>query len=408
VLKKCLKIEGNGYNRFITMATRLETQRRREALRQFLRGAALKGSLAAGEMVPPVRELAVRFELSVPVALEVVKSLAEAGVLTTVPSVGTFVGRPTISHPDLYCLVYIYKTSGQLDAIHIGFEDRISQLGGASLVLNEKKARDFFEKGTHPYVAGVFRTRAAGPESAWEISDVWQVEFGRVTPDKPRTDMVYFDNVDGGAQATRHLLQLGHTRIALLGLHGQRDDPGNFLWSQERQMGWQAAMEAGGTAAENLLFLPLHTSNPDRDSQIESARQTAQVLIARSDITAVVASNSFAARGLFEALQEARIAASDWPAVVTFDDYQVLDGFPVSALRLPWEEIGRVGAELLWQRRQGQISGPPQQRLIPMRLISRLSCRPDWAQSLGLTSSRAVLTPALQSVGHREPELAVL
>ncbi len=386
------------------MATRLETQRRRDALRQFLRGAALQGTLAAGEMVPPVRELATRFEISVPVALEVVKSLAAAGVLTTVPSVGTFVGRPTLSQPDLYLLVF--ETPGEIDAMRAGFEDRISQLGGASFVLDGKSAQDYFAEGAHPNVAGVFRTRSA--HSNWEIPDVRQVEFGGLQAHTPRTDAVNFDNADGGAQATRHLLQLGHTRIAFLGLHGQDDKPGGFIWSQERESGWKSTMEARRQATKDLLFLPPQTTKFDRDSQIESARQSAQALIGHSDITGVVAANSYAARGLFEALKIAQIPVKQWPAVVTFDTYHVLDGFPASSLRLPWEEIGRVGAELLWQRRQGQISGPPQQRLVPMRLISRLSCRPDWARSLGLVSSRAVSASTLQSKDRSELELATV
>jgi len=376
------------------MATRIETQLRREKLRQFLREAALKGTLAAGEMVPPVRELATRFELSVPVALEVVKGLVEEGVLTTVPSVGTFVGRPTISQPDIYLLVNIYEAPGQLDALRVGFEDRVSQLGGASLVLDERAAETYFADGAHPNVAGVFRTRSPQRETTWEISDVRQVEFGHINPKKPHTDMVYFDNKDGGTQATQHLLQLGHSNIAFLGLHAQTGGLGEFVWSQEREQGWQNTMQASGHETENLLFLPSLTSGSNRNEQIETARQTAEALIARSDITGVVAANSFAARGFFEALQNAHIPIENWPAVVTFDSYQVLDGYPATSLRLPWEEIGKVAAELLWQRRQKQISGPPQQRLVSMRLISRLSCRPDWARSLGLVSNQSALITA--------------
>lgn len=387
------------------MATRLETERRRELLRAHLREASLRCSLSPREMVPPVRELATRFELSVPVTLEVVKGLAEEGVLMSVPSVGTFFNRSRVSRSDVYLLVH--EVSGELDAIRVGFEDRISQLGSASLVISAQAAQSYIER-EFQHVAGVFRARSLNPTTQWEApAGIPQVEFGRVDASKPDTDAVYFDNEDGGVRATRHLMQLGHTRIAFLGLHGPRGATETFQWSQERAAGWASALKSGEIPSDDLLFLPPQTSGFDRNNQIDTARQASGALLLRSDVTGVVAANSFAARGLFEALQESKISEKQWPAVVTFDDYHVLDGFPVTALRLPWEEIGRAGAEMLWRRRQGQITGAPQQRLVPMRLIARLSCRPHWAHGLELASQH-ILTNSTGPAVRNEQELILL
>ena len=46
----------------------------------------------------------------------------------------------------------------------------------------------------------------------------------------------------------------------------------------------------------------------------------------------------------------------------------------VSYLRLPWDDVGRAAAQLLWERKTGRLAGQAAQRLVPMQLIPRLTC----------------------------------
>ncbi|RYG55304.1 LacI family transcriptional regulator [bacterium] len=214
-----------------------------------------------------------------------------------------------------------------------------------------------------------------------------RVKYGEVHSAVTAVDGVYFDNVKGGQQAAQHLLALGHHHIAFLGLVGSDsgDESGDFLWSQERENGWRTALDSAGYRTEGLVFRPKITPVPGPVEQIQAARQASENLIREEHVTAVVATNSFAARGLLEALSAAKIPGEKWPAVVCFDTTN-LDGLDkvahLTTLRMPWEDLGRTAADLLWERSHGQSDDSPQQRLVPMRLITRLTSRRNWAQNV--------------------------
>ena len=91
--------------------------------------------------------------------------------------------------------------------------------------------------------------------------------------------------------------------------------------------------------------------------------------------------------GLLDALREAGIPASRWPALLTFDSLSS-EVAVVSCMRQPWDELGREAAQILWERATGRRTGPQGQNLVTMQTIPRLTCRPDWANSVS-TRARA-------------------
>ena len=356
------------------MATRLEVAARREALYQALRRSCGDGTWAPGALLPTVRELGERHGVSANVVFGVIKTLTDEGVLYTVPRVGAFVGKPRPQTVEPFLVVVPYRDAEMGSfwwQAQTGFEDRIAQLGGHSIVLSEEEASDYLERDAAPRLAGIFESQQA--VKSLETGAIARVRFGAPTSDS-RADCIRFDDVAGGAQATRHLRENGHQRIAFLGLH-HLGESGEFIWSAWREQGWR---QAAPVASDQLLFLPPQTSGVGGAQQRTSAQQTAQSLVGCDDITAVVAVNIHAARGMFEAFRAANWDAAKWPAVVCFDEAPGARNSVVSYLRLPWEEIGREAAQVLWERRNGRLSGAPIQRLVPMRMIARLSCRADW------------------------------
>ena len=356
------------------MATRLEVAARREALYQALRRSCADGTWAPGAMLPTVRELGERHGVSANVVFGVIQTLTDQGVLYTVPRVGAFVGKPRSETVEPFLVVVPYRDA-ELGSFwwqaQTGFEDRIAQLGGRSIVLSEEEAGDYLRRDAAPRLAGIFEPQQTAQDL--ETGSIARVRFGAPTPDSD-ADCISFDDVAGGAQATRHLRENGHERIAFLGLH-HPGEIGEFLWSARREQGWREAAPVG---SDQLLFLPAQTSELSSAQQRFSAQQTAQSLVGRDDVTAVVAANVHAAKGMFEAFRAADWDAARWPAVVCFDEAPGARNSVVSYLRLPWEEIGREAAQVLWERRNRRLSGAPIQRLVPMRMIARLSCRADW------------------------------
>jgi DNA-binding LacI/PurR family transcriptional regulator len=110
----------------------------------------------------------------------------------------------------------------------------------------------------------------------------------------------------------------------------------------------------------------------------------------RTGATAVVAANDRVALGLLRALRESSLPEYQWPSIVGFDDDPELAAHLVTSLRLPWDELGRAAADLLWERSRGQLEGAATHRRVPMRLIPRLTCRKDWSA----TGHAALAVPA--------------
>lgn len=385
------------------MATRFDVQARREALHESLKKACQSGDLPPGVMLPSVRELGEQYGVSANVVFGVIQTLTEAGMLYTVPRVGAFVGRPQRDRIEPYVMVVPYHTPHQDNfwvQAQSGFEDRIAQLGGHSIVLMADELQALLVRGDLPPLSGFFESEGAGLSEQLQAMKLPRVHYTDTDESHAADDVVGFDNAGGGAQATHHLRQNGHSVIAYLAVHTP-EDPRQLPWSHQRETGWRRAMRQVGADMQGLTFYPPTASGSPIPGQEKAGYDAAKALVGRTDITAVVVANTHATLGMFEAFREADWPAEHWPAVVCFDASPQVGGSVVSYLRLPWEELGREAAQLLWERRTGRLSGPPVRRPVQMRLVPRLSCRPVWAKASGLAQSQA--TALAGRVGTREP-----
>ena len=101
-------------------------------------------------------------------------------------------------------------------------------------------------------------------------------------------------------------------------------------------------------------------------------------LVRAGEVTAVVAANDASAASLLALLEREEVPEARWPALVGFDADPGAGRHWFTSLRLPWDELGRHAADLLWERAQGALPPNPQHREVAMRLIPRLSSRPQW------------------------------
>lgn len=356
------------------MATRSETGKRKQALVKWLRDAVHSGHLRPGEMAPTARELAERFHLSLRVvSLEIQKLVAE-GLLHTVARRGTFVGSPTHAGEDIYLLAIGYAPEAHWNLLRIGFEERIAQLGGATMVLPLAEAVERRHRGELPPLAGVFDHSEGAPEGqGWGIDrSLPRVCFHLWNEDALHTDVLAFDDQGGGWQAAQTLIGQGHQRVAFLAMHPQPNPARYFLWSEAREIGWRSGLASAGLPVEGLAFHPSRLPGREPEGQIAGAHATARKLLAVPGITAVVAANDCAAIGLCRALEDSGLPGRRWPAIIGFDGRPAAAEFVLTSLRLPWEELGRTAADFLHERKTGSYRGQPRLRQVPMRLIHRV------------------------------------
>lgn len=384
------------------MATRKETSHRRQALHDELRFACRDGSLPPGEPLPSVRDLAGRYSVSHRLVNEALRTLMDEGLLYSVPRQGTFVGSPNQARDALFLLysANAVASNDQLSRLQYGFEEQITRLGGTCLTLNQKIARQTISPENPLNPAGVFFlehpsvtdwllfhnscARAcfvphnSGGASALAEPGVYPVVLEQLG----EMDTVNFDNVGAGTRITQYLVGQGHTNIAFLGLHSSRVATGAFGWSRERCLGWEKGLKKAGIAHRNLIFLPeeMPASPLTINQQIEVGYAVAEKLlgsIRAREISAVVAVNVHAAQGFFQKLHASDLEPSEWPVTTTFGMGDSRFSMMTTML-LPWEQMGKEAADLLWSRSRGAYQGTKRHVLVPMSLVTRLTCRPNW------------------------------
>lgn len=376
------------------MAPRRTTAERRKALADGIRQAGQSGELTPGDLLPTVRELSERYGLSVRTVSQELQKLVDDGVLHTIPRVGTFLAGPVTAATEGYLLLGAvagspYSSAPHINRIRLGFEERVAQLGGASLAMPIDEAADHSRAGDLPDLAGIFdASNSPTPGGEWYANArLPRVRFGPVQRSRKNSpvDTVYFDDADGGRQATQHLQQHGHHDIAFLGLHVTRKTSPLYQWSADREQGWRKAMQRHGDIPDHLLCLP-DEEPASWEDETQVATVAARRLVARGGFTAVVATSDHAVIGLFAALRDADVPPSDWPAVVGFDGLPEASRYVLTSVRLPWEDIGRTAANLIWERKSGRLTGPAERRLVTMTLIPRMTSRKEWTTATGSTS----------------------
>ncbi len=173
------------------------------------------------------------------------------------------------------------------------------------------------------------------------------------------------DNVTGAYLATRHLIDLGHERIALLA------GPRKYKTLTERREGYLRAMDEAGLSVDPaLLVQPLHVS---QHKGYHEAQHLLALLAPRRP-TAIVAISDKTALGAMAALKEANCRVPDDIALVGFDD--VAESAHVSptltTVRLPAQAMGEAAAQILVGLMEG-ADATPAKTVLYTELIVRQS-----------------------------------
>jgi LacI family transcriptional regulator len=154
--------------------------------------------------------------------------------------------------------------------------------------------------------------------------------------DEAPHDAVCVDNVGGARAMTKHLLSLGHRRIAIItGNKGNHD-------AQDRLRGYRAAMRAAKI-----------TRDPDLevagDFTEASGYAAAQVLLSgRSRPDAIFATNDAMAVGALLALRDAGVRVPEDVALAGFDDVPMARYLTpaLSSVHVAIDELGRRATDL--------------------------------------------------------------
>jgi len=173
-------------------------------------------------------------------------------------------------------------------------------------------------------------------------------------------DYVTVTNIQGGFDATQHLISLGHRRIACV------TGPQGLTASIDRVAGYRRALnKATIPLNDDLIFTG--------DFQFESGYEGAHHLLGLSPRpTAIFACNDLMAVGVIRAATELGIDVPTQLSVVGFDDIPLakFSSPTLTTVSQPTEEIGMMTAKRLLERMQNQEL-PPEQQILKTQLLIR-------------------------------------
>lgn len=172
-------------------------------------------------------------------------------------------------------------------------------------------------------------------------------------------DCVYPDDFGAGQLATRHLIELGHRRIAF-SPHLQTA----HYSAGERQSGYETAMREAGLQPQIL--------QPQRAGMLTMNEWRALAASWKTDAkhpTALIDYTPTSALAARLALAEVGLSVPAQMSVVTFAP-QIVDNYfaPLTTCLLPEHELGRVAVEMLRQKIE-----TPNEMLAPRTLACQLS-----------------------------------
>ncbi|MEV0204558.1 LacI family DNA-binding transcriptional regulator [Streptomyces sp. NPDC050788] len=175
-----------------------------------------------------------------------------------------------------------------------------------------------------------------------------------------RLSYVHADNTGGAAQAVRHLLGSGRSKVATIA------GPLDMDVGRSRLEGWRTAHHEAGVTASQVLV-------ETGDFSWESGRRAMHSLLERApDLDAVFAASDLMALG---ALDELRRQGREVPgdvAVIGFEDSLARYAHPpLTTVRQPVEELGRTMVRILTAITQE--GGARQQLMLPTELVVRES-----------------------------------
>jgi DNA-binding LacI/PurR family transcriptional regulator len=191
-------------------------------------------------------------------------------------------------------------------------------------------------------------------------------------------DVVFADDIQGGHDATRYLISLGHRHIWFVGNT-------KLPWFARCSEGYRRAMEEKGLVARE--------SSTDSGDETESGYLSTKSLLGRDEpVTAILAGNDPTAHGVYKALRDRGLQVPEDISVVGCDDTVGTWLSPaLSTTREFPEQLGKQLVELVLKR----IAQPDQAAqcvMVPTEFIKRDSCGPPRAARVENLETRQRVT----------------
>jgi LacI family transcriptional regulator len=175
------------------------------------------------------------------------------------------------------------------------------------------------------------------------------------------TDSVEVENRTGARIAVEHLISHGHRKIACVATNS------HLRTIKERIAAYDECLKRARLPQTKALQLK---------SLEEAKTKLATLFASRARPDALFTTNNSSTIWVIEALRAMNIEAGRDIALIGFDDvdFYTLITPPITAVRQPAAELGRMSTRLLLQRISGDSSSSSIRTVLPVSLVVRESC----------------------------------
>jgi DNA-binding LacI/PurR family transcriptional regulator len=252
---------------------------------------------------------------------------------------------------------------GLTPALHAGGKHILLGDGRIDRMLDETLTWSFIDLGVDGLVlAGSIPMSQAIVDAASQIPTV-AVGGRGLDVGLPRADILANDNHLGGTLAVRHLIELGHTRIAHI--HGLPSVAGRL-----RMEGYEDTMRAAGLGDR------VHVEAGDMSEEV-GYRATVRLLSGQERPTAIFAANDLTCVGALSAAAALGVRVPEELSLVGFDNsvFARLRALWLTSVDATAFELGQRAARMLLARIE-RPDAPGETVLLPPRLEVRGSSGP--------------------------------
>jgi LacI family transcriptional regulator len=251
-------------------------------------------------------------------------------------------------------------------------ETRLAETGYATLIANTDNdpGREalLIERMAAHLVDGLMLASAARGSRALELCGRWRIPTVLINRRLPSSAVPAVTNDDrhGMALAVRHLVDLGHRRIAHLA------GPAGVSTATDRRSGFRSALHAAGLDADSAPVIVAEAYARD------AGRKAAEDLLKRAGFTALAVANDMLCLGVYDALEAEGLRVGIDISVTGFNDMPFVDRIspPLTTVRIQHAEMGRQAAELLMAEMSGSEAARQDILLQPELIVRRSTAAP--------------------------------
>jgi GntR family transcriptional regulator, arabinose operon transcriptional repressor len=361
----------------------LEKKLKYQQIKEYIIGLAMEQKWAPGHKLPSENDLVQQFSISRTTVRQAFADLEQEGIICRRRGQGTFFAgkgrggdvRHFLIGVTVSLTTYIYP-----DIIQ-GAEKVLVQagyhlvIGRSSLDLTLGKASG---SGAAGWIPEGHLLELWNSVDGTDLKEVCRSLTERNMPyvlmnwvsEDPEVSCVAPDDVDAGKRAFRCLNDLGHVKIAYVGLANNQP-------SRNRLLGFRNAAEAEGRSLPESMIKECE-EYADKGSEVPAHTATRELLgLGRERPTAIFCFNDEYASGVYQAIREAGLSIPDDVSVIGFDDSSIAQAlYPaLTSFTHPKERVGEMAARILLDRIENPDTFLPVHVLYSCRLRERGSVK---------------------------------